>query len=197
MMTRAKPAVLLMLGWVGLLWGLEVIDHASGHALDSFGIQPREAGELVDVIPSAFVHFGFDHLAANTVPLLILGLIAALRGGIRRFLAVVLLITVVGGLGVWLTAAPGTNTAGASGVVFGLFGYLLARGFIERKPLDVVLAVLVGAAYGSIMWGVLPTAGGISWQGHLFGLVAGVLAAFVLRQRALPKAARPAVGPVA
>ncbi|MET9291571.1 rhomboid family intramembrane serine protease [Streptomyces sp. NPDC003077] len=183
--TRARvgPALFLMLGWVALLWLLEGVDQASGHALDSFGIQPRTLGELPDILPAAFIHFGFDHLAANTLPLLVLGFLAALRSGIARFLGVTLLIVVTSGLGVWLTAAPHSNTAGASGVVFGLFGYLLVRGFIERKALDIALGVLVGAAYGSIVWGALPTDSGISWQGHLFGLVGGVLAAFVFRHR--------------
>ncbi|MEU9119623.1 rhomboid family intramembrane serine protease [Streptomyces sp. NPDC048506] len=180
---RARPAICLMLGWVALLWLLEGVDFVTGGALDAFGIQPREPGELVDVVPAAFMHFGFGHLAANTLPLLILGFIAALRTGVRRFLAVVLLIILASGLGVWLTAAPGSNTAGASGVVFGLFGYLLVRGFIERKPLDIGIGLAVGVLYGSILWGALPTDSGISWQGHLFGLIGGVLAAFALRER--------------
>ncbi|MFE6686508.1 rhomboid family intramembrane serine protease [Streptomyces sp. NPDC057743] len=179
----ARPALLLMVGWVGLLWVLEGIDTLSGNALDAFGIQPRDPAELVDVVPAAFLHFGFEHLAANTLPLLVLGFVAALRSGIRRFLAAALLIIVVSGLGVWLTAPAHSNTAGASGVVFGLFGYLLVRGFIERKPLDIAIGVGVGLLYGSILWGALPTTSGISWQGHLFGLIGGVLAACVLRDR--------------
>ncbi len=194
---RARPALLLMLGWVALLWVLEGVDALSGNALDAFGIQPRDPAELVDVVPAAFLHFGFDHLAANTLPLLVLGFVAALRSGIRRFLAAALLIIVVSGLGVWLTAAQHSNTAGASGVVFGLFGYLLVRGFIERKALDIGIGVGVAVVYGSILWGALPTTSGISWQGHLFGLVGGVLAAVVLRERG--RAAQPTgavVGPV-
>ncbi|KOG51485.1 peptidase S54 [Streptomyces griseoflavus] len=181
---RAKPAAALMLGWVALLWVLETADAASGNALDTFGIQPREMSELADVLPAAFIHFGFDHLAANTLPLLLLGFLAALRSGLARFLGAALLIALTSGLGVWLTAPAGSNTAGASGVVFGLFGYLLIRGFIDRKPLDIALGALVAVVYGSILWGALPTDNGISWQGHLFGLVGGVLAAFVFRQRA-------------
>ncbi|MFH9423230.1 rhomboid family intramembrane serine protease [Streptomyces sp. NPDC017529] len=187
--TRARPAAALMLGWIALLWVLEAADAVSGNALDTFGVRPRELGELADVLPAAFVHFGFDHLAANTLPLLFLGFLAALRSGLRRFVGVALLIALTSGLGVWLTAPAGSNTAGASGVVFGLFGYLLVRGFIDRKPLDIGLGVLVAAVYGSILWGALPTGNGISWQGHLFGLAGGVLAAFAFRQR--PAASLP------
>ncbi|WP_435846576.1 rhomboid family intramembrane serine protease [Streptomyces chrestomyceticus] len=180
---RARPAAVLMLGWVALLWVLEIADAASGNALDTFGVRPRELSELADVLPAAFIHFGFDHLTANTLPLLLLGFLAAFRVGLRRFVGVALLIALTSGLGVWLTAPAGSNTAGASGVVFGLFGYLLIRGFIDRKPLDIGLGVLVAAVYGSILWGALPTDSGISWQGHLFGLVGGVLAAFAFRRR--------------
>ena len=122
-----------MLGWGALLWLLEGIDIATGNALDAFGIQPREPAELVDIVPAAFLHFGFDHLAANTVPLLVLGFVAALRAGYAASWPWSRWSIVASGLGVWLTAAPDSNTAGASGVVFGLFGYLLVRGFIERK----------------------------------------------------------------
>ncbi|GGW42617.1 rhomboid family intramembrane serine protease [Streptomyces galilaeus] len=178
---RARDAAVLVAGWVALLWVLEVIDAISGHALDTYGITPREFGELRDVVPAAFLHFGFDHLAANSLPLLVMGFLAALSG-IRRFLSVAAVITLVSGLGVWLTAPADSTTAGASGVVFGLFGYLVLRGFVDRRIGDVVVGLLVGAVYGSILWGVLPTATGVSWQGHLFGLIGGVAAAVLFRR---------------
>ncbi|MEU1262872.1 rhomboid family intramembrane serine protease [Streptomyces cellulosae] len=180
---RVRAAAVLMAGWVALLWVLEVADVASGHALDDYGIVPRTPSELVDVVPSAFVHFGFSHVAANSVPLLVLGFLAAL-GGTRRFLAVCALIVVADGLGVWLTSPADSNTAGASGLIFGLFGYLLVGGFVERRPLGVLVGVLIAAVWGgSILAGLAPTQSGISWQGHLIGLAAGVAAAFLLRRR--------------
>ncbi|MEU3189840.1 rhomboid family intramembrane serine protease [Streptomyces sp. NPDC006992] len=188
---RAMAAGKLIVAWVALLWVLEAVDQASGNALDTFGIQPRRVGELVDVVPSAFMHFGFEHLMANTLPLLVLGFLAALRG-VGRFLAVAAIIVVVSGLGVWLIAPAGSNTAGASGLIFGLFGYLVARGFVDRRITDVALGTVVAVFYGSLLWGVLPTDSGISWQGHLFGLIGGVLAA---RLTAEPRAlgeAKPA-----
>ncbi|MEU9667340.1 rhomboid family intramembrane serine protease [Streptomyces bobili] len=178
---RARDAAVLVAGWVALLWVLEAADAISGHALDTYGITPREFGELRDVVPAAFLHFGFDHLAANSLPLLVMGFLAALSG-IRRFLSVAAVITLVSGLGVWLTAPANSTTAGASGVVFGLFGYLVLRGFVDRRIGDVLVGLLVGAVYGSILWGVLPTVTGVSWQGHLFGLIGGVAAAVVFRR---------------
>ncbi|MEU0086854.1 rhomboid family intramembrane serine protease [Streptomyces sp. NPDC006274] len=184
---RAKAAAKLMVVWVALLWALEAVDAATGHALDTFGIVSREPDELVDVIPAAFTHFGFAHVAANSVPLLIFGFLAAL-GGIRRFLAVSLLIIVVSGLGIWLFSPSYANTAGASGLVFGLFGFLVVRGFVERRLLEVGVGLLVGAVWGSsILLGISPSQTGVSWQGHLFGLLAGIAAAFLFR-RARPPA---------
>ncbi|MEU1847745.1 rhomboid family intramembrane serine protease [Streptomyces sp. NPDC019990] len=181
---RALAAGKLMLLWVALLWLLEVVDVLTGHALDGFGLSPRASSELVDVVPSAFIHFGFAHLAANTVPLLVLGFLAALAG-LRRFLLVCALIIVVDGLGVWLVSPPHTNTAGASGLIFGLFGFLLVTGFVERRPLGVLAGLLIAATWGgSILAGLAPTQSGVSWQGHLLGLLAGVAAAFVFRRRA-------------
>ncbi|MER5550331.1 rhomboid family intramembrane serine protease [Streptomyces sp. NPDC002793] len=183
---RAVTAGAVMIAWIALLWLLEVVDTATGHALDTYGVSPREPAELADVVPSAFLHSGWEHVASNSVPLLVLGFIAAL-GGIRRFAAVVLVVIVTAGLGVWLTAPAHTVTLGASGVVFGLFGYLLVRGFVDRRPLDIVVGVVIAAVYGSLLWGVLPTDSGISWQGHLFGLTGGVVAAFAFRRPRRPK----------
>lgn len=181
---RAKTAAKLMVGWVALLWLLEAVDAVSGHALDRFGIVPRTASELVDVIPASFIHFGFAHVAANSVPLLVLGFLAALSG-LRRFAAVCALIIVADGLGVWLISPENTNTAGASGLIFGLFGFLLVSGFVERRPMGIVVGMLIGAVWGStILLGIAPTQTGVSWQGHLIGLVAGVAAAFLFRRRA-------------
>ncbi|WP_406188336.1 rhomboid family intramembrane serine protease [[Kitasatospora] papulosa] len=183
---RAVTAGVVMLAWVALLWLLEGIDTATGHSLDTYGVSPREPAELADIVPSAFLHSGWEHVASNSVPLLVLGFIAAL-GGTGRFAAVVLTVIVTSGLGVWLTAPAHTVTLGASGVVFGLFGYLLIRGFVDRRPVDVVVGVVIAAVYGSLLWGVLPTDSGISWQGHLFGLVGGVVAAFVFRRPRRPR----------
>lgn len=188
--SRTRTAFQLVLGWLALLWVLEIVDQATGNALDTFGIEPRKMDELVDIVPAAFMHFGFDHLVANTLPLAVLGFLAAVRGP-GRFVAVALITIVISGFGVWLIAPPGSNTAGASGLIFGLFGFLLVRGFVDRRITDVAIGAVVAVFYGSILWGVLPTESGVSWQGHLFGLVGGVVAAFVTAP-ARPEGAKPA-----
>lgn len=191
-------AATFMLSWVVLLWLLEAVDGPNGPLVQEYGIEPRQVDEVPDIFPATFLHFGWDHVMANTLPLLVFGFLAAVRG-IGRFLAVVLVIITISGLGVWLTAPDGSNTAGASGVVFGLFGYLLVRGFVERDALDITVGITMLLLYGSILWGVLPTTPGISWQGHLFGLIGGILAAFWLRRtpsrQCQPRAPRGGIGP--
>lgn len=182
--SRLIAAATLMVGWLALLWVIEGVNALSGQRLDTLGITPRKGSELLDIVPAAFMHVGFAHLASNSLPLLVLGFIAALRG-IVRYLAVALTIVVISGLGVWLVAPAHTTTLGASGLIFGLFGYLLSRGFVDKRPLEVIVGLIVGVLYGSILWGVLPTATGVSWQAHLFGLIGGVVAAFLFRERTL------------
>lgn len=192
---RAVQAGVLMLGWLVLMWVLTAIDGDNPRCFPGdpdaplvcdLGVEPRQTGELLDIYPAAFMHFGYDHLIANSVPLLIFGFLAALRG-IARFLGVCFVIITVSGLGVWLFSSSGSITAGASGVVFGLFGYLLVRGFVERDAVDITVGITVFLLYGSLLWGVLPTQTGVSWLGHLFGLAGGVLAAFWLRRGDTPR----------
>ncbi|MFC9296451.1 rhomboid family intramembrane serine protease [Streptomyces sp. NPDC057011] len=179
---RAKAAAKLMLGWVALLWVIEAIDLATGHALDAYGIFPRDPDRLIGIAAHPFLHFGFGHVAANSLPLLVLGFIAALSG-IRRFLAVSALNIAAVGIGSWLLAPPNTVGAGASGLVFGLFGYVVVRGFVERKPLNAAVALVIGVLWGSTAFlGILPTDSGVGWYAHLIGLVAGVLTALYFRR---------------
>lgn len=172
-----------MLGaFVALLWAIVAINVLTGLlGLDfrDFGIRPRTAGGLWGVPLHIFLHAGFFHLFANTVPLLILGGLTAFRGE-SAFLGVSAFIALGGGALVWIFARPNTNHIGASGLVFGYFGYLVGRGFYTRSVVSVIVAVLVIVFYGwSILLGVIPQGDYVSWEGHLFGLVAGALCAFI------------------
>lgn len=175
---RALAAVAAL---VAVIWLLEAVDLVTGHALDQYGITPRRISELPDIFAAPFLHAGFFHVMANTIPLALLGAFAASRG-LARLVGVTLIVIVIGGLGVWLTAPVNTITLGASILVFGYFGYLLASGFIERDAGDIAIAAVVAAVYGTMIFGVLPLRAGMSWQGHLFGLIGGVAAAWLLRR---------------
>lgn len=171
-----------VLGMSAVMWVAEVVDTVTGHRLDAYGIEARDLDGLVGILLAPFLHFGFGHLVANTVPFVIMGLVIAL-GGAARVLAVTAIAGLVSGLGVWLVGPGSGVTAGASGVVFGYAAYLVARGVVARSLLYLAVGAVVAAVWGTgLLAGLLPQAG-ISWQGHLFGAVGGVLAARVLHRR--------------
>lgn len=145
-------------------------------ALNGFGIRPRTQRGLLGILFSPFLHGDWDHLAANTIPFFILGWFVML-GGINDFFIVTAFTALFGGLGLWLFGRPHTNHIGASGVVFGYLGFLLLRNYFEGDSRSIVLAAIVGFLYGRHLWGIFPTQERVSWEGHLFGLIGGVLAA--------------------
>jgi membrane associated rhomboid family serine protease len=176
-----RGAGLVMGALLVLLWVLEGVDQLTLNALDGLGVSPREVDELPQVFTAPFLHFGFEHLASNSLPFLVLGLLVLLSG-LRNFVVATLASIVVSGLVVWLVSAPGTVTAGASGLVFGWLAYLLVRGFFTRDWKQILIAVVVFVVYGGILWGVLPGQPGVSWEGHLGGAAGGVLAAWWLHR---------------
>ncbi|MEV5414286.1 rhomboid family intramembrane serine protease [Thermopolyspora sp. NPDC052614] len=183
MLAGALGGVAVVLLLLTVMWVLEILDYVVFYgALDHYGIVAHDTEGLVGVVLAPFLHAGFGHLMANSLPLLVLGIMAAIRG-VGRFIGATVIITLVSGLGVWLTSPPNFITIGASGLVFGYFGYVVARGLFDRHSFDIALGVVVAVLYYSLLWGVLPNQPGISWQGHLFGLIGGVLAAWLLRRR--------------
>ena len=170
------------LGFVALLWVSEVVDATQGGRLDRYGIEPRTQEGLWGILAAPLLHGGFDHLEGNSVPLLVLGFLVAMVS-FSRWLAVMGWAWLASGVGVWLVAPPNTLTIGASGLVFGLLTYLLVAGFLERKPIRILIGVGVFLLYGGVLLGVLPGQQGVSWQGHLFGALGGVLAARVHARR--------------
>jgi membrane associated rhomboid family serine protease len=181
--TRVVGAFITTFLLLGACWAVEVVNYADEGALSNrYGIQAHNSDAIWHIFTAPFLHANLDHIMANSVPLAIFGFLAALRG-VARFVTVSLIIMVTSGLGVWFLAASGTVTVGASGLIFGYFGYLLARGFVERRPLDIVVGGLVAVGYGTMIFGALPGQPGISWQAHLFGLIGGVFAAWLTRQR--------------
>ena len=168
--------------FVAVLWGLEILDTASGHALDAYGVQPRSEEGLVGIAVAPLLHFGFDHLISNTVPVAVLGFLT-LATGIARGLLATAIIWVVGGLGVWVFAQPSSNHAGASVLIFGWIVYLVVRGFLNRRTTEILIGVVVFLLYSGALLGVLPGQPGVSWQGHLFGAIGGFVAARLLTTR--------------
>jgi membrane associated rhomboid family serine protease len=177
-----ENGLLLVIGMAAVMWVAEVADSVAFN-LDSHGIEPREVDGLPGILFAPFLHAGFGHLIGNTLPFLLLGFAIALAG-LARVAAVTAIVVVIGGAGTWITGPSGTVHIGASGVVFGYAAYLVSRFYWTRRGLDLGVAVLVLAVWGTtLLTGLVPTPG-VSWQGHLFGAIGGVAAARLVHPRA-------------
>ena len=191
-------AIILLLTFVAAIWVVYLVNSLLfDGSLNRYGLSPMAlpyhwlsefepslpylAGSLRGILLSPLLHGSFSHLMSNTFPLLLLGGFVAIRGA-KTIIGVSLLVIVLGGLLVWIVGRPAVHI-GASGLVFGYFGFLVAQGWYERSIVAIVVAVGVLLLYGGIIFGVLPQSGFISWEGHLFGLVAGVLAARMSRRQ--------------
>ena len=166
--------------FIAVLWAIQVLNWTVGYRLNlAFGLIPRQIAGLDGIFGMPLLHASFPHLISNTPPLILMGALLAATAT-RALFVVTAAIIALGGALVWLFG----NTAihiGASGLVFGWFGFLVARGLVDRSPVTLAVAMVVGVLYGSILWGVLPGQPGISWEAHLFGAIAGVAAALLVR----------------
>jgi len=173
-----RGVVGLLFGFVAVLWTVEIVDQAIfAGALDQFGLVPRSVTGLLGLATAPLLHGGFGHLLGNTIGLVLLGGLT-LAIGRREFFAVTAAGFVLGGLGTWIFGRSAVHI-GASGLVFAYLGFLLLRGWYDRRPGPIVLSLLVAWFQGGMLMGMIPgvTPPGISWEGHLFGFLAGALIA--------------------
>ena len=176
-----------ILTFVALLYLVELIDQLMGGRLDSNGIRPLTTDGLWGIVFAPVLHANWQHLMANTVPLLVLGFLMTLAG-LSRFVWATVIVWIVGGFGTWLIGNVGsacgpTDHIGASGLIFGWLTFLLVFGIFVRRFTDIVIGLVVLFAYGGVLLGAMPVlhqCGGVSWQGHLSGAFAGVVAAYLL-----------------
>ncbi len=164
---------------VVVLWAIELANFLLDQRLNAFGIHPRSIGQLQGILFAPFLHGSWWHLISNTFPLVVLsGLIMAKDRG--EWIAVTVLTAIVSGLGTWLFGGANTVHIGASGVVFGYFGFLVTRAYFERSLGSISVALFVLMLFGGMIWGILPVRVGISWEGHLFGMLGGIAAAWAI-----------------
>jgi membrane associated rhomboid family serine protease len=172
-----KNQTLIMGILVGTMWAVMLINTMFFQGqLNSFGIAPHNLVGLRGILFAPFLHANFPHLISNTLPFITLGWLVMLWET-SDLLVVTVISMLVGGIGTWIFGGVGTNHVGASGVVFGYLGYLLLRGYFDRKILSILMSLFVFAVYGTVLFGMLPGLPGISWQGHLFGFLGGALTA--------------------
>ena len=184
--TRLREQAFFIFSIVGILWLVELVDLISGQSLELLGgIRPREAQGLIGVPLAPFLHGDWAHLIANTLPFIVLGGLVIISSNRQRFVGVSAIVVVFAGLGTWLFARGGYHI-GASSLVFGYLGFLLWRAWLGRNFGWTIIALLAGFLYGEIIISLFKNQAGISWSGHFFGLLGGVIAAFAFTPK--PKA---------
>ena len=180
---EAKKAFFLMVGFIALIWVLQIFNWVGHNRLDyDYGILPHNIGRLPQIFTAPFLHFSWDHIEGNSGPLFVFGLLAAYRG-VKKFLGVTLIVAVTSGLAVWLFQGGNELTVGASGLIFGYFGYVLSRGVFDRNLIDVLTALVMALSYAYILTVAIPGAPGVSWIGHLGGLIGGIASGWIFRTR--------------
>ncbi|OFM86374.1 rhomboid family intramembrane serine protease [Corynebacterium sp. HMSC063A05] len=175
-------AISTAIGYLVLIWTVFLVNEfIFGGALNNFGVRPRETSTLWGILTAPLLHADYGHIVANSLPgALFAGLIA--MSSKRLFWQVTLLITVVGGGLTWLVGGANTVHIGASGLIYGWLAFLVVRGFVNRRVMQIILGVILASMYSGLIWGVLPTQMAVSWQMHLFGGLAGIWAAVMFKR---------------
>ena len=190
-LAEARKALFVMVGFLVAIWLIQIVNWADHYQLTfDYGIRPRVTGSLPELITAPFLHFSWAHIEGNSGPLFIFGFLAAYRG-VWKFAGVTALVILTSGLAAWLTEAPDSVGAGASGVVFGYFGYIMVRGFFDRHVIDMVIGAVMALCFAYQFTVLLPQAG-IGWQAHLGGLAGGVLAGWIFRDKRPRASVKPA-----
>jgi len=172
----APILVVVALCWFGFLLNSITAVHSLNHR----GVVPRHLSSLPAIIWAPFMHASFTHLAANTPPLLILGAILCARSR-TEFTFVTLCGTLFGGGLIWLAGRHASHI-GASGLIFCYFGYMVSAALFKRTLTFLLLSIVCTLAYGAMLKGLLPGSGTVSWESHLAGFAAGILAAWLLNR---------------
>src|ERR1039457_3622221 len=181
-LAEARKALFVMAGILALLWIIQIINYADGYRLTfEYGIRPRALGSLPDILAAPFLHFSWTHIEGNSGPLFIFGFLAAYRG-VAKFAGVTVLVILASGLAAWLTESSGSVGAGASGVVFWYFGYIMVRGLFDRHAIDILLGAVMALCFAYQFSVLLPQAG-IGWQAHIGGVAGGIAAVWFFRDR--------------
>ena len=179
---QRASVIVAVVGLMWLLYAIRIMMPASVERSMVIGIVPRSGEGLAGIAAAPFFHASFSHLMANTIPLIALSALVLLSD-VSVYASVFAMTALIAGAGTWLFGAPGTMHVGASGVIFGMIGYLIARGFFDRRVVSVAIGVVVALLYGGAVRSTLIPAAGVSWSGHLFGFAGGILAARFLAKR--------------
>ncbi|MFF2816294.1 rhomboid family intramembrane serine protease [Kitasatospora cineracea] len=194
MIAEARKAFFVMFGFLCLVWATQLVNWLlDGRMAVMHGIRPHDADTLGYLLTAPFLHLNWQHLEGNSGPLFVFGFLAAYRG-VRKFLGLTVLLVVTSGMAVWLFQSGDTVTVGASGVVFGYFGYVVLRGLFDRNLIDSLIGLVMGASFAYLLSTAVPGTPGVSWLAHIGGLVGGLLGAWIFRDRSPKQAAALSAG---
>jgi membrane associated rhomboid family serine protease len=192
-LAEARKALFVMVGFLAILWIVQIANWADHYQLTAeYGIIPHDVGRLPEIFTAPFLHFSWAHIEGNSGPLFIFGFLAAYRG-VRKFLGVTLFVAITSGLAAWTFEPANSLGAGASGVVFGYFGYIIVKGIFDRHLIDLMLGLMMALCF-AYQFSVLVPQEGIGWQAHIGGVVGGIAAGWLFRDRrpgTLPRGKKP------
>ncbi|WRZ89838.1 rhomboid family intramembrane serine protease [Streptomyces sp. NBC_01007] len=183
MIEEARKAFFVMFGFLVIVWLVQLANYADHYALSrDYGVVSGDFGTLPDILSAPFLHWSWAHIESNSGPLFVFGFLAAYRG-VVRFLGLSLLVAVTSGLAVWFFEQGSVETVGASGLIFGYFGYVVVRGIFDRHLIDTLIGVVMAASFAYLLTVAVPGTPGVSWLGHLGGLIGGLAGAWLFRDR--------------
>ena len=189
-LTGARKALFVMAGVIALIWIVQIANWADGYRLThDYGIHPRDLAGLPYLVTAPLLHFSWTHIEGNSGPLFIFGFLAAYRG-LAKFGILTVIVVLTSGIAAWFFEPVGSVGAGASGVVFGYLGYIIVRGLFDRRGIDVLVGAIMALSF-AYQFSVLLPHQGIGWQAHVGGVVGGVAAGWLLRERRAARAAAP------
>ncbi|MGX4689824.1 rhomboid family intramembrane serine protease [Streptomyces sp. JNUCC 63] len=183
MIAEARKAFFVMFGFLVVVWLVQLANYAGSYALSrDYGVMSGDFGTLPGILTAPFLHWSWAHIESNSGPLFVFGFLAAYRG-VVRFLGLSLLVAVTSGLTVWFLERGGVETVGASGLIFGYFGYVVVRGLFDRHLIDTLIGIVMAASFAYMLTVAVPGTPGVSWLGHLGGLIGGLVGAWLFRDR--------------
>lgn len=192
MIAEARKAFFTMFAFLALIWLVQLANFAQDYGLArDYGVTSGDVETLPHVLSAPFLHWSWAHIESNSGPLFVFGFLAAYRG-VVRFLGLSLLVAVTSGMAVWLLEQGDAVTVGASGLVYGYFAYVVVRGLFDRHLIDTLIGLVMAASFAYLLTTAVPGTPGISWLGHLGGLVGGLAGAWLFRSRTPRSSTAPA-----
>ncbi|MGW3911273.1 rhomboid family intramembrane serine protease [Streptomyces sp. NPDC005070] len=180
---EARKAFFVMFGFLAVVWLVQLANYADDYALSrDYGVVSGDVASLPDILSAPFLHWSWAHIESNSGPLFVFGFLAAYRG-VVRFLGLSLLVALSSGFVVWFFERGDVDTVGASGLIFGYFGYVVVRGIFDRHLIDTLIGVVMAASFAYMLTVAVPGTPGVSWLGHLGGLIGGLAGAWIFRDR--------------